>query len=588
MLYEDLAYTEPVWIGSDEFLFLRSGDKGTTSLLLGHATHPSSPPKDIQTFNGGLSNLKVLPLADGAIAIALTGLSDESGTLYNPDSDANKSKTTHTTARAYSKLFVRHWDAYVTDKKQTIWYGRLERTGGTSSNTSAGYSLVSTGQANGLSNALAGTELQSPVPPFGGSGDFALSPHGIAFVSRDPAHNEAIYTVSTLYFIAVKTYSEPKPLAPPYAIKTGALAGYSAGPVFSPSGDSLVFSRMRSYQYESDKPRLLLVPDIAKLSADTLGESDVLEFYETEDGVGAWDARPDAVSWSADGTEIFVTAEHHGRHALYRLPSNPKHAASLGAPQLLVGGHEVFETGTFDAAKESRDSGVNGDEPVGFRLLGGHGSVLDVRLLASGIPGDVRLFLNLTSLIDNSFFCILSPEALAVSKSKSPKTVLQAVSSQSRHGLTFGLSPKQVGEIWYQGAGDHQVQALVVRPSDFDTEKNKGRKWPLALLIHGGPQGAWNNSWSTRWNPAVFAEQGYVVVAPNPTGSTGYGMAFQDGIRNQWGGLPYEDIVRAVDYVEATFPYVDMSRAVALGASYGGYMISEFLLCPLPILSIAY
>ncbi|EFX03014.1 oligopeptidase family protein [Grosmannia clavigera kw1407] len=574
VLYEDPAYTEPVWIGSDEFLFLKAGDKGTTHLLLGDASRPGSPPTGIRTFDGGLSNLKVLPLSDGAIAIALTGLSDKTGLLFNPDSDAEKGKPTHTTARVYSKLFVRHWDAYVTENRQTVWYGRLERTGENSAKTSGRYSLVSNGQANGLTNALAGTKLQSPVPPFGGSSDFALGPHGIAFVSRDPAYNEAIYTVSNLYFIPIKTYAEPKPLAPPYAVKTGALAGYSAGPVFSPSGNSLVFSRMRSHQYESDKPRLLLVPEIEKLGADIIGKSDEFEFYETEDGVGAWDARPDAVAWSADGAELFVTAEHHGRNALYRLPSDPRHTTSFGAPQLLVGGHEVFEDEKIDASHDDSGSGVTGDESVGFRRLGGHGSVSDVRLLASGIDGDTRLFLSLNSLVDNSFFCILDPEPTAVSTSKFPRTILQAVSSQSRHGSAFGLSPKQVGEIWYKGAGNYQVQALVVRPSDFGAEKNKNRKWPLALLIHGGPQGAWNNSWSTRWNPAVFAEQGYVVVAPNPTGSTGYGMALQDGIRNQWGGLPYKDIVRAVDYVEAVFPYVDISRAVALGASYGGYMMN--------------
>jgi pre-mRNA-splicing helicase BRR2 len=106
----------------------------------------------------------------------------------------------------------------------------------------------------------------------------------------------------------------------------------------------------------------------------------------------------------------------------------------------------------------------------------------------------------------------------------------------------------------------------VIKPSSF----RDGEKYPLAYLIHGGPQGAWNNGWSTRWNPAVFAEQGYVVVCPNPTGSTGYGQRLTDAIQKQWGGLPYKDLVHGFGYIESQLDYVDTRRAVALGASYGG------------------
>lgn len=567
VLYEDLTYSEPVWVGPDEFLFLKSGDKGTTSLLLGHASRPGAPPTEIKIFNGPLSNLKTLFLPDGALAFALTGLADPTGQLYNPDSDASKTKVTHNTARVYNKLFVRHWDSYVTENTSTIWYGRLERTGPATADLPSQYTITSKGPTGGLANALFGTKLQSPVPPFGGANDFALGPYGIAFVSRDPAYIDALYTISNVYLAPLRTYAEIQPLAPPYAIQTGNLLGYSASPVFSPNGMSLAFTRMRNPQYESDKTRLLLVPDITKIG---FGGSDTLEFYGTKDGIGAWDARPDAIVWSADGSELFVTAEHHGRNALYRLPSHPDQASILGLPQLVVGGTEILEGETVAAEEPEQQA------PIGFRHLGGYGSVTDVKLLATGVEGDGRLFLSLSSLIDSSFFSILDPEnpAGAAEKTEKARATLKVVSSQSRHGSSFGLSPKQVGEIWFKGAGDYHVHALVMRPSDFDAEENRGRKWPLAVLIHGGPQGAWNNSWSTRWNPAVFAEQGYIVVAPNPTGSTGYGMSLQDGIQNQWGGRPYEDIVHAVDFVAATFPYVDMSRAVALGASYGGYMIN--------------
>ena len=80
--------------------------------------------------------------------------------------------------------------------------------------------------------------------------------------------------------------------------------------------------------------------------------------------------------------------------------------------------------------------------------------------------------------------------------------------------------------------------------------------------------------WSTRWNMAIFAEQGYVVIAPNITGSTGYGQAFCDAIQNNWGGSPYVDAVNGFEYIEKHLHYVDTDRAVALGASYGGYMMN--------------
>jgi dipeptidyl aminopeptidase/acylaminoacyl peptidase len=145
------------------------------------------------------------------------------------------------------------------------------------------------------------------------------------------------------------------------------------------------------------------------------------------------------------------------------------------------------------------------------------------------------------------------------------------ISSNSRSGSMFGLSRDQIDEIrWDGAAADTKVHAWVVKPSNFSSKKT----YPLAYLIHGGPQGAWTDGWSTRWNPAIFSEQGYVVICPNPTGSTSYGQAFTDAIQGQWGGLPYEDLVLGFDYIKSNLSYVDTTRAVALGASYGGYMMN--------------
>ena len=114
----------------------------------------------------------------------------------------------------------------------------------------------------------------------------------------------------------------------------------------------------------------------------------------------------------------------------------------------------------------------------------------------------------------------------------------------------------------------------MVKPPGFDPNK----KYPLKFLIHGGPQGAWGNSWTYRWNAELFAATGnYVVVMINFHGSTGYGQKFTDSISGDWGGKPYVDLMKGLDYVEKTYPFIDKNREAALGASYGGYMANWLL-----------
>jgi dipeptidyl aminopeptidase/acylaminoacyl peptidase len=126
----------------------------------------------------------------------------------------------------------------------------------------------------------------------------------------------------------------------------------------------------------------------------------------------------------------------------------------------------------------------------------------------------------------------------------------------------------------FKGANDDEVQGFMVKPPGFDPNK----KYPLKFLIHGGPQGAWGNSWTYRWNAELFAASGnYVVVMVNFHGSTGYGQKFTDSISGDWGGKPYVDLMKGLDYVEKTYPFIDKNREAALGASYGGYMANWIL-----------
>ena len=123
-----------------------------------------------------------------------------------------------------------------------------------------------------------------------------------------------------------------------------------------------------------------------------------------------------------------------------------------------------------------------------------------------------------------------------------------------------------------RGAGGTPIQYWLLKPPQFDATK----KYPVVFLIHGGPQGAWGDAWSTRWNPSLWAAQGWIVVAPNPRGSTGFGQKFVDEITGDWGGKVMLDLTAVFD-AAAKLPFADASRMGIAGASYGGYAVNWLL-----------
>jgi len=128
------------------------------------------------------------------------------------------------------------------------------------------------------------------------------------------------------------------------------------------------------------------------------------------------------------------------------------------------------------------------------------------------------------------------------------------------------LNPAE--HFWFPGADGTQIHGMLLRPPGFDPAK----KYPLLMICHGGPQTMFADSWGYRWNPQVFAAPGYVVLMINRRGSTGFGQKFTDEIVGDYGGKPYQDLMKGVDYVLAKYPFVDGSRLAAAGGSYGGYM----------------
>jgi dipeptidyl aminopeptidase/acylaminoacyl peptidase len=140
-------------------------------------------------------------------------------------------------------------------------------------------------------------------------------------------------------------------------------------------------------------------------------------------------------------------------------------------------------------------------------------------------------------------------------------------------GRILQLEMNALEDFWFEGAEGVRVQGFLLKPPFFDATI----KYPMIFLVHGGPQDQWSDEFHYRWNVQMFASRGYVVVMVNPRGSTGYGQTFTDEISRDWGGKVYEDLLKGLDYVLKTYPFIDSSHLAAAGASYGGYMMNWFL-----------
>jgi dipeptidyl aminopeptidase/acylaminoacyl peptidase len=160
------------------------------------------------------------------------------------------------------------------------------------------------------------------------------------------------------------------------------------------------------------------------------------------------------------------------------------------------------------------------------------------------------------------------PTLVRVSTTDGAATQLSTMNDSVLKDVSFG----RVESVTYEGAEQHPIQMWVVYPPGFDAT----RKYPLYLLLHGGPHNGVTDSWTFRWNAQVFASWGYVVAWHNFHGSSGFGQAFTDSINPDRISLPYEDTIRAAAWFQAQ-PWIDTERLVAGGGSYGGFLASTLL-----------
>jgi len=186
------------------------------------------------------------------------------------------------------------------------------------------------------------------------------------------------------------------------------------------------------------------------------------------------------------------------------------------------------------------------------------------RVIAEGVNGDINPTADGKTLVFSRSSMTKPSEIYRANADGSGVTAL----TTTNNALMAPFNLKAAEGITWTGGMGAKVAGWIVKPANF----NPRRKYPLVVLIHGGPQGAWNDNWGYRWNPQIYANDGYVVFLPNPRGSTGYGQKFLAEISGDWGGKVFTDISNGVAQV-ASLPYVDKNRIGAAGASYGGYMV---------------
>ena len=268
-----------------------------------------------------------------------------------------------------------------------------------------------------------------------------------------------------------------------------------------------------------------------------------------------------------------------GRYLAYRRQDRPGYESDRYRLILLERG-----TGSARALTDSVDRSVTsiawapdssrlffttedrGREPV-FTALP-DGSSQRMVIYGNAVHGDIQIAPDLKSIVYTAQSGSRPPEIYrSLSAGGAPAALTKFNDALLREFPTTALE-----EVEWTGADGVKIGGFLVKPPEFDEQ----RRYPLLVLVHGGPQGAWHESWSYRWNPQVFAAAGYVVFMPNPRGSTGYGQAFTDQIRADWGGKAFDDILAGVDHVISR-PYVDATQLFAAGASYGGYMINWML-----------
>ena len=443
----------------------------------------------------------------------------------NADRDAVEAKNP-VKGLVFEHLLYRHWNAYQGKKHSHIFLGSVE--GGAPRDLTPG-SVVGDHEAPTYGQDVKG---------------YAFAPDGkeLAYV----VNLDTVPAASTNNDVYVLRLDE----AGAAAVKISTSPGSDDAPAYSPDGRWIAFRSQARAGYESDRFRLMIF-DREKRSTREL-MSKAIPKNEPLMGVPAFDLWIDEFTWAADpGYLIFVSGEK-GEAPLYRV--------NVEGTDLHRFGKVLGEWSGISVAKDNTIVGslVRVDRPAEIAAVTQQDIDDTTRTFVMDFSKGGHVDLNSKT----------RPSEEITTASIEPRWL-----SKQNEALLSELNLSQMESFWFAGALGVKVQGFVVRPPDFDASK----KYPVKFLIHGGPQGAWGDAWSYRWNPELFAANGYVVVMVNPRGSTGYGQKFIDDINGDWGGKAFADLMRGLDAAELKFPFIDKTRECALGASYGGYMANWIL-----------
>jgi dipeptidyl aminopeptidase/acylaminoacyl peptidase len=446
-------------------------------------------------------------------------------------------------AQIFTNLLYRHWNAYKEGKRSHIFVVSVPggRPSGAHASDSAGKVIDHVLAQDVTPRDLTPGNYDAPVFSLGGQDDYTFSPDGqeICYASNHDK-NPAASTNNDLWIVPVRGGAAKNITADNPASDTS--------PLYSPDGRYIAYRAQQRPGYESDRFRLMLYD---RKTGEKKNLTENLDRW-----VGTF-------TWTPDSKQIYFAADNRGQGSVERIAPDGSGLTRVGAFrcdstegfyddfQFSADGKTLLATeNTLQSPVELAALEVNTTAPT--RCSDGH-ERLEPASPAQYEPDDVK--------------------------------VVQASINVSRRQLTrlndavlSQVKMSYLESFWFTGAHDDKVQGFLVKPPNFDASK----KYPVKFLIHGGPQGAWGDDWSYRWNPQLFAaptsgNQGYVVIMINFHGSTGYGQKFIDAINGDWGGAPYEDLMKGLDYAEQTYPFIDKNRECALGASYGGYAINWIL-----------
>jgi dipeptidyl aminopeptidase/acylaminoacyl peptidase len=506
-------------------LFLSSRENGQQIWLADFdpATGATTNAKKLTSISTEADNAKWSP--DGHFVLfsssvypdcpAISPADGGTGDKCNADRDAAKAAS-KVKAQVFTHLLYRHWNHFTGDKRSHLFLVSVD-----------------TGAVRDLT-----PNDPHDVPPFSleGGGGFAIAPDGKELAFTENLDPEPATSVSAKIF----TLDLTNPGAEPTAVSNS--AGGNFNPAYSPDGKWLAWRSEARAGYESDKFRLMLYDRGAKTA------NDLLKSAKTPTTAPAnFDLWVDEFVWDESSQHIFFVAEDKGKAPIFRIT--------------VIGG----EVHNMDKAA-GEWSGIHPIDKNGLEEV--VGTLIRVDRPAEFAHADLLQLDEATHVIH-----VYSEEMHKPSEDITPKAYVPQQITHLNDALLAQLDLPKMDSFWFDAADKTKVQGFIIRPPGFDASK----KYPVKFLIHGGPQGAWGDSWSYRWNAELFAANGYVVVMINPRGSTGYGQAFVDGVNGDWGGKPFTDLMEGLDYAEQHYPFIDKNRECALGASYGGYMANWVL-----------